>query len=48
MYLSVLHCRNIFTSALETLRLLFGGSKGQIEDLSVANEATQGIRKMSS
>jgi len=39
--------RNIFTSALETLRLLFGGSKDQIED-SVANEITQGIRKMSS
>ncbi|XP_071554800.1 perilipin-1-like [Temnothorax nylanderi] len=39
--------RNIFTSALETLRLLFGGSKDRIEDLG-ANEAAQGIRKMSS
>ncbi|XP_011881546.1 PREDICTED: perilipin-3-like [Vollenhovia emeryi] len=38
--------RNIFTSALETLRLLFGGPKDRIEDLS--NEAAQGIRKVSS
>lgn len=40
--------RNIFTSALETLRLLFGGSKEQIEDLSVANETARGNRKVSS
>ncbi|KAL0100503.1 hypothetical protein PUN28_019661 [Cardiocondyla obscurior] len=40
--------RNIFTSALETLRFLFGGSKNQIEDLSVANETARGIRKVSS
>ncbi|XP_036145201.1 perilipin-1 isoform X1 [Monomorium pharaonis] len=41
--------RNIFTSALETLRLLFGGPKDRIEDSSVASEiAPQKIRKVSS
>lgn len=41
--------RNIFTSALETLRLLFGGTNNQIEDLSIASETAQEkIRKMSS
>lgn len=39
----------MFTSALETLRFLFGGTKNQIEDLSVANKTTQEeIRKVSS
>lgn len=41
--------RNMFTSALETLRVLFGGTKNQIEDLSVASETAQEeIRKVSS
>ncbi|XP_012217899.1 perilipin-1-like [Linepithema humile] len=41
--------RNIFTKALETLRLLFGEPKNQIEGLSVASETTQEeIRKVSS
>lgn len=42
--------RNMFTSALETLRLLFGGTKNnRIEDLSVANQTAQEeIRKVSS
>ncbi|XP_011689799.1 PREDICTED: perilipin-1-like [Wasmannia auropunctata] len=40
--------RNIFTSALETLRLLFGGTKDRIEDLSVASGTAQEIRKVSS
>ncbi|XP_050466864.1 perilipin-1-like [Cataglyphis hispanica] len=41
--------RNMFTSALEMLRFLFGGTKNQIEDLSVANKTIQEeIRKVSS
>ncbi|XP_029166319.1 perilipin-1-like [Nylanderia fulva] len=41
--------RNIFTSALETLRLLFGSTQNQIEDLSITSETAQGKnRKISS
>ncbi|XP_072755082.1 uncharacterized protein [Anoplolepis gracilipes] len=40
--------RNIFTSALETFRVLFGGIKNRIEDLSVANKTQEEIRKASS
>ncbi|XP_011061265.1 PREDICTED: perilipin-2-like [Acromyrmex echinatior] len=40
--------RSIFTSALETLKLLFGEPKDRIEDLSITNETAQGIRKVSS
>ncbi|XP_011647850.1 uncharacterized protein LOC105433997 [Pogonomyrmex barbatus] len=41
--------RNIFTSAFEVLRPLFGGPKNRIEDLSIASETAQKeIRKVSS
>lgn len=40
--------RSIFTSTLETLKLLFGEPKDRIEDLSITNETAQGIRKVSS
>lgn len=41
--------RNMFTAALETFRLLFGGTKNQIEDLSVTKQTVQEeIRKVSS
>lgn len=39
----------MFTSTLETFRLLFGGTKNQIEDLSVTKQTVQEeIRKVSS
>ncbi|KYM99114.1 PREDICTED: uncharacterized protein LOC108776972 [Cyphomyrmex costatus] len=40
--------RSMFTSALETLKLLFGEPKDRIEDSSVTNETAQEIRKVSS
>ncbi|XP_014485499.1 PREDICTED: perilipin-1-like [Dinoponera quadriceps] len=50
IYVNMRDCvRNIFTSALETLRLLFGGPKNQIESSPVASgNAEEKSRRMSS